>query len=215
MKLQAARGVTILMAWLLRVSGVANAETAPHFPPADAPGKPPARAPQVDKSVPKGSAPQTILVTIHSVSIDPETRTPVLLLVDAQKKLYLPIFIGYGEAAAIARERAGLVPPRPMTHDLLLNAIQKLGGVVEKVTVTRIVKGTYYAEVTVKRGKERVVIDARPSDSIALAVRAKAPILVVKRVMDQAAQEAPQEKAPRKKMPEPEAVSRELSPDVI
>ena len=109
----------------------------------------------------------------------------ILLLLKAQESRpahngnsYLPIYIGLPEALAIWRAKRGDRPPRPMTHDLLANTIRRLNGRVLRVTVSKLEQGTFFASVTVKVNAEEIQIDARPSDAIALAVRAKATIYI-------------------------------------
>ncbi len=105
-------------------------------------------------------------------------------LADVEGKV-LPIYIGMFEAQAIQREMDGLRPPRPMTHDLLRNTIGDLGCRVERVTVTEIKDGVYYAKISIVRADgTRAEIDARPSDSLALAARVGAPVYVAREVFD-------------------------------
>jgi hypothetical protein len=135
-------------------------------------------------------------VRIAGLSLDAESRQPVLLLApvdeeseDGAVRRVLPIWIGHAEAAAILLSLQGVEPPRPMTHDLLKSVIWAAGHVVERVEVTRIESGTFYAAI-VLRGEERTVtVDARPSDSIALAVRCGCPVFVADDVFSAAAVE--------------------------
>lgn len=108
----------------------------------------------------------------------------VMVLEEVEGPRLLPIFIGLYEGGAIGLAlQSEQKFPRPLTHDLFLTVIESLGGAVEKVVVTRLEEATFFAEVHVKRGEERFVLDARPSDSVALAVRAKCPILVAESVL--------------------------------
>jgi len=93
-------------------------------------------------------------------------------------KASFTMFIGENEGRAILRAQRGVRPPRPMTHDLLAAAVRTLGGTVERVTVTKVEEGTFHAEIRVARGGETLAIDARPSDSMALALLAGAPVFV-------------------------------------
>lgn len=95
-----------------------------------------------------------------------------------------PIVIGYFEAAEINRQVKQMPTPRPMTHELLATAIEKLGGKLDRVMVTELKNNTFYAKLIVKRGNESFEIDARPSDAVALATRQKAPIFVDESVID-------------------------------
>jgi bifunctional DNase/RNase len=127
-----------------------------------------------------------IPVRIHSLGLDQTSDQPVILLKEEDGLRILPIWIGHPEATAILIAIEGVVPPRPMTHDLLLSALTAGGLVLERVEITRLDEGTFYAAL-VLRGEERTIaMDARPSDSIALAVRAGCPLLVAEDVLDQA-----------------------------
>jgi len=128
-----------------------------------------------------------IPVRIHSLGLDQTTNQPVILLREEDGVRVLPIWIGHPEATAILIAIEGVEAPRPMTHDLLLASILAAGHQIERVEITRLEEGTFYAAL-VLRGEERtVVVDARPSDSIAVAVRAGCPILVAEAVMQESA----------------------------
>lgn len=130
-------------------------------------------------------------VRIASLALDPRSNQPVIILKpvdeDAGEGRLLPIWIGHPEAQAILLAVEGVEPPRPMTHDLLKDVIEAAGMYVERVEIVRVEEGTFYAAL-VLRGEERTLaVDARPSDSIALAVRTGAPIFVDSTVLDEAA----------------------------
>jgi bifunctional DNase/RNase len=128
-----------------------------------------------------------IPVRIHSLGLDQTSDQPVIMLKEEDGLRILPIWIGHPEATAILIAIEGIVPPRPMTHDLLLAVLTAGGMVLERVEITRLEEGTFYAAL-VLRGEERtIVVDARPSDSIALAARVGCPLLVAEEVLDQAA----------------------------
>jgi bifunctional DNase/RNase len=110
----------------------------------------------------------------------------VVLLKDAEEMNFLPIWIGIFEAAAIAMELQNVKAPRPMTHDLLLSSIETLGGKVERIIINAVKEGTFYAVIEVTQSAKKISIDARPSDAIAIAVRAHVPIFVVEAVMVEA-----------------------------
>ena len=126
-------------------------------------------------------------VRIHSLGLDQTSSQPVILLQEEEGLRVLPIWIGHPEATAILIAMEGIEPPRPMTHDLLLGIMGAAGLVLERVEITRLEEGTFFAALQL-RGEERAfVIDARPSDSIALAVRAGCPIFVAEEVMSASA----------------------------
>ncbi len=132
---------------------------------------------------------------VGGIVVDPRTNVPVVVLRSLKEpRLYLPIFIGGLEAAAIVTVVAEVSLPRPMTHDLLATVLDELHCGVERVTVTRLHEGTFYAEITLvdEAGVERN-IDARPSDGIALALRVDAPVFVAKGVIVEAGAMSPSE----------------------
>ena len=117
-----------------------------------------------------------IEVKVQSLGLDRASSTPVVILQETEGSRVLPIWIGPGEASAIAMELAGMKFSRPLTHDLFASMILGLGGTLQRVMITRVVDNTYYAELIIKRESELISVDARPSDSIAIALRMKAPI---------------------------------------
>jgi bifunctional DNase/RNase len=127
-----------------------------------------------------------IEMTIGGLGFDPRNMSPLVLLRDQEELNFLPIWIGVFEAAAIAMELQNVKPPRPMTHDLIIETIKQLGGVVEKAVVTDIKEGTFFSVIEIKKDDKVIKIDARPSDAIAVAVRSRVPILVSEVVMMQA-----------------------------
>jgi bifunctional DNase/RNase len=118
-------------------------------------------------------------VTVASLGLDKASSTPVVILKEKEGDRLLPIWIGPGEASAIAMELAGVKFGRPLTHDLLKQVIIGLGGTLRRVLITRVQDNTYYAELWIHRHEDVVQVDARPSDSIAIALRLKAPIYTV------------------------------------
>ncbi|MEK7389971.1 MAG: bifunctional nuclease family protein [Elusimicrobiota bacterium] len=108
----------------------------------------------------------------------------IIFLEELEGKRLLPIWIGITEGQAIAIRFSGIVLPRPLTHDLLLSAIQELGYEVKKIVVSDIKENTFYARVHASNGKTTVQLDSRPSDAIAIAVRAGCPILVHETVFE-------------------------------
>jgi len=127
----------------------------------------------------------TVAMRVDTIVIDPTSEMPVLVLRgEEQPELYLPIFIGQLEAASIASVLAGVELPRPMSHDLMLALVEKLDGRLLCVTITGLRSNTFYAELTVEAADgTRRTVDARPSDSIALAIRVDAPIHVAESVL--------------------------------
>jgi bifunctional DNase/RNase len=127
-----------------------------------------------------------IEMTIKGLMIDPITNMPIVILRDKEGQRVLPIWVGAFEANAIALQIENVTTPRPMTHDLLKNVIHDLKADIQKIVVSDLKENTFYALIYVKVGDEITAIDARPSDAIALALRAKAPILVEETVIDNA-----------------------------
>ena len=110
-------------------------------------------------------------VKVQSLGIDQGSKTPVVILQELSGERMLPIWIGPVEASAIATELAGMKSPRPLTHDLAASLIRGMGGLLTRVLISRVEENTYYAELVIQRGTEHFSIDARPSDSIAIALR--------------------------------------------
>ncbi|MDP3024977.1 MAG: bifunctional nuclease family protein [candidate division Zixibacteria bacterium] len=118
-------------------------------------------------------------VKINGLALDMTTNSPVIILAPLDsEELLLPIWIGHFEAWAIGMELSGLSSNRPLTHDLLKSSIESLGGKILKVEVTKLVNQTFYATIYVEMDSTIKEIDARPSDSIALALKAKVKIYV-------------------------------------
>lgn len=127
-----------------------------------------------------------IEMTIKGLMVDPITNMPIIILRDTDGQRVLPIWVGVFEANAIALQIENVTTPRPMTHDLLRNVIHDLKADIQKVVVSDIKENTFYALIYLKVNGEDMAIDARPSDAIALALRAQAPIFVEDRVIDHA-----------------------------
>jgi uncharacterized protein len=127
-----------------------------------------------------------IEMTIKGLMVDPITNMPIIILKDRDGQRVLPIWVGIFEANAIALQMENISTPRPMTHDLLRNIIDDLAGSVSKVVVSDLRDNTFYALIYVTTPSDTVAIDARPSDAIALALRAQAPIFVEESVIDNA-----------------------------
>jgi bifunctional DNase/RNase len=127
-----------------------------------------------------------IEMTIKGLMVDPITNMPIVILKDKDGERVLPIWVGIFEANAIALQIENIVTPRPMTHDLLRNIITDLEGRVDRVVVSDLKENTFYAIVHLTVRGERIAVDARPSDAIALALRTRAPILVEESVIENA-----------------------------
>jgi bifunctional DNase/RNase len=121
---------------------------------------------------------------IRGLMLDPVTNMPIIVLKDVDSDLVLPIWVGMYEANAIALEIEKATPPRPMTHDLLRNAIRGLNAQVTKVVVSELRDDTFYAVVWLEQDGELVTMDARPSDALALALRSDCPIFVSRQVLE-------------------------------
>lgn len=115
---------------------------------------------------------------IRGLLMDPTTNSPIVLLKDLESELMLPIWVGPFEANSIAAEIEKIAPQRPMTHDLLKNVINELGGYVQRVLVTELRDNTFYAVIEVRVNGSVIYLDSRPSDAIALALRVDCPIYV-------------------------------------
>jgi bifunctional DNase/RNase len=127
-----------------------------------------------------------IEMTIKGLMVDPITNMPIVILKDKDGDRVLPIWVGIFEANAIALQIENIATPRPMTHDLLRNIITDLQGRVDRIVVSDLKENTFYAVVHLTVRGERVAVDARPSDAIALALRTRAPILVEETVIENA-----------------------------
>ena len=127
-----------------------------------------------------------IEMMIKGLMIDPITNMPIIILRDGEGGRILPIWVGVFEANAIALQMESVHTPRPMTHDLLKNIIDDLSAHVERIVVTDLKENTFYAVIHLRTDGRGVVVDARPSDAIALALRAGAPIYVEETVIDSA-----------------------------
>lgn len=123
-------------------------------------------------------------VRIRGLMVDPNSSSPVIILKDVNSEMILPIWVGAYEANAIAMEIEKIVPPRPMTHDLLRNLIIEIGMKVERVVITELKDDTFYAiiEMSSQNG-QRLLLDSRPTDAIALALRADCPIYATEEVI--------------------------------
>ena len=126
-------------------------------------------------------------MVIESVRVHMLSNRHVVILKDTEGDRYLPIWIGAWEASAIAMRLQGLAAERPLTHDLFAAALDRLGVRVERVVINELTDETYHARIHLERDGVQVEVDARPSDALALAVRAEVPIFAADEVLAQAA----------------------------
>ena len=125
-------------------------------------------------------------VRIRGLMMDPATNMPIVVLKDVASETVMPIWVGIFEANAIAIEIEKLSAPRPMTHDLTRNLIHHLNATLERVVITELRDDTFFAVLWMRQESDLITIDARPSDAIALALRADCPIYVSEQVMQSA-----------------------------
>ena len=150
-----------------------------------------------------------IEVKIRGLMMDPSSGTPIIILKDVNSDTMLPIWVGAYEANAIALEIEKITPQRPMTHDLIRNLINEIGAKVERVVVTELRDNTFFAVIEIRGiDREPLILDARPSDAIALALRADCPIFVDEEVVRASRNTVSNEL-------EDETTSEEEWPDVI
>lgn len=134
-----------------------------------------------------------VKVEIFGLALDENNKSPILILKDEAAARVLPIWIGPVEAMSISMAINKVSFHRPLTHDLLLNVIGELGGTIAGVEITSIENGTFYSRILITLNKELIDIDSRPSDAIALAVRAGCPIFVDEEVLNEAGANHPED----------------------
>ena len=122
---------------------------------------------------------------IKGLMMDPVTNVPIVILKDEEGTRVLPIWVGPSEASAIALQIENVAPPRPMTHDLLRDVVGALGVTVSRVIISALKGSTFFALLELRQGADVILVDARPSDALALAVRTRAPIFVRPEVFEQ------------------------------
>lgn len=128
-----------------------------------------------------------IPVTVAGVRMEMPSNTPIVLLQEESGHRFLPIWVGAVEATAIAYAQQGVVPPRPLTHDLFIDLLNSMGASLRSVRITDLSDGVFYAVMDVVQGDGSILeINARPSDAIAIALRAGAPISAEEDVLDEA-----------------------------
>jgi bifunctional DNase/RNase len=126
---------------------------------------------------------EEVEMKIRGLMMDPTANTPIVILKDVVSDRMLPIWVGAYEANAIALEIEKTAPQRPLTHDLLRNLITQIGATVERVVVTDLIDNTFYAVIEMTVDGRRLLLDSRPSDAIALALRVDCPIFVSEEVI--------------------------------
>jgi Uncharacterized conserved protein, COG1259 len=142
-------------------------------------------------------------MVVHGITLDPVSQMPIVVLkAKDDEETFLPIWIGIFEADSILRELQKVEPPRPMTYELMKNVITQMGGVVDKVVINDLRDSTYYAEVHILQGNNRLIIDSRPSDAINIALRFSAPIFVEESVLEKSKVPKPEEDEEKKKLRE-------------
>jgi uncharacterized protein len=124
-----------------------------------------------------------IEMKVAGIALDATTRSPIVLLRDSTERRQLPIYIGQDQAKAIINALENQAPPRPLTHDLLVNLLEAWDMTLERVVIHSLQDNTFYAVLTVRQGESKKEIDARPSDAIAIALRTNSPIWVMEEVI--------------------------------
>jgi bifunctional DNase/RNase len=129
-----------------------------------------------------------IEMKVAGLTMDPLTNTPIVILKDLDNRRAIPIWIGLYEATAIATELEQVFFSRPMTHDLLRDVLNSLEVQTERIEIVDIRNNTFFANIHLKKGEHRIIVDSRPSDAIALALRVKVPIYVDEKVITKSRQ---------------------------
>jgi len=124
-----------------------------------------------------------VSVGLYKIIMHENKHDQIIILKEKEGQRQIPIIIGVAEAAAIKMKVSNIRPPRPLTHDLLKNVIEQMGARLESVIINKLEGNTFYAQLLIRTAEEKIInIDARPSDSIALALRMEAPIFVEEEV---------------------------------
>ena len=124
-----------------------------------------------------------IAMYVHAITLDADSNSPILILKEENGERTLPIWIGLLEATAIATEMEKIEFARPMTHDLSVNLLKKMEIKIPRIEISDLKDNTYYALITLKQGDRELTVDARPSDAVAIALRAEAQIFVNESVL--------------------------------
>ncbi|ERR1700722_18849243 len=127
----------------------------------------------------------SVQMELHKIIISELQQEQIIVLKEVDGERKFPIVIGNPEALAIDRRLKGIVHPRPLTHDLLANVIEQLGGQIERIEINNLQEHTFYARIQIRRNGDVLKIDSRPSDAIALGVASSVPIFVAEHVLDE------------------------------
>lgn len=128
-----------------------------------------------------------IELILNKIKVDEARSEQVIVFKEKEGTRFLPVVIGMPEVNAIKMKLSSIQPPRPLTHDLILTMLESLGGKVEKVVIDRLQQNTFFAKIFIRSSQgEEIVIDARPSDSVAIALRAEVPAYASEEVMGEA-----------------------------
>lgn len=126
-----------------------------------------------------------IELVLSKIKVDENRHEQLVVFREKNGKRFLPVVIGISEINSIKMKLQGVKPPRPMTHDLVLNILDSLGAQLVKVLIDKLEKGTFHAKLFLRKGDEKeIVVDARPSDSLAVALRSNVPIFVEEKVFN-------------------------------
>lgn len=135
------------------------------------------------------TTPGDIHMRVKGLMMDPTSNVPIVILRDEDNSRFLPIWIGIFEANAIALKLEGIDPPRPMTHDLMVGLLDHLKTEIVKIVISALKENTFFAQIFLRSNGTESVVDSRPSDAIALALRTEAPIYVTAEVLERATSE--------------------------
>jgi bifunctional DNase/RNase len=127
-----------------------------------------------------------VKMKIKNLMIDPINEMPIIVLLDEERNRVLPIWVGFFEANAIALKLEGVPTPRPMTHDLIINLFEIIGGELDRIEIVRLESNTYFANLKLNINGKEMLIDCRPSDAIAIALRSDSNIFVEESVIEKA-----------------------------
>ncbi|HRK30725.1 MAG TPA: bifunctional nuclease family protein [Tepidisphaeraceae bacterium] len=129
-----------------------------------------------------------VQMELHKIIINEVAEQQIIVLREVDGERQFPIVIGNNEALAINRRLNGLRSPRPLTHDLLAEVIEQMGGTVQSIEITSLEQHTFYAFIHIRRADDTISIDSRPSDAIALGIATTVPIYVAEKVLDEVCQ---------------------------